>query len=86
MPKVARRSLEAVQSLLEQFEVIALGSHEAGLAGSLHAQLQKLGKTIGERDSMIAATAMANDLVMVTDNVREFDRMPSLIVENWRAD
>ena len=36
------------------------------------------------RISMIAGVVLVNDLVMVTDNVREFQRVPGLSVENWR--
>jgi predicted nucleic acid-binding protein len=57
----------------------------AALGGSLHAYLSNQGKTIGERDSMIAATAMSKRYTMVTDNHKEFSRVPGIVLESWRT-
>lgn len=46
-------------------------------------QLEKSGKTISERDTQIAAIALANGLTIVTHNVKEFRRIEELLVENW---
>jgi tRNA(fMet)-specific endonuclease VapC len=46
--------------------------------------LANKGITIGERDSMIAVIALTNGYVMVTDNTKEFCRIPGLSLENWR--
>ena len=70
---------------LKWFKVQPLDSVAAAVGGNLHAMLGNKGLTIGERDSMIAGIAMANDWVMVTDNVKEFSRVPGILVENWRA-
>ncbi|BCG64354.1 MAG: tRNA(fMet)-specific endonuclease VapC [Methyloprofundus sp.] len=51
--------------------------------GSIRAFLKKQGTPIANNDLLIAAHARSLDSVMVTHNVREFDRVPSLIVENW---
>ena len=45
--------------------------------------LEARGQRIGERDLLIAAHALAEDLVLVTNNVREFERVPKLRLENW---
>jgi predicted nucleic acid-binding protein len=45
-----------------------------------------LGKTIGERYSMIARIALAHKFILVTDNTRELERVPGLEVMNWRVD
>ncbi len=58
-------------------EAVSLG------AGTLSAQLQREGQEIGIVDTMIAATARVHGLVMVTRNIRHFDRVPGLIIENW---
>ena len=42
-------------------------------------------RPIGERDLIIAATAMANDCLVVTNNLREFTRVPNLPCEDWSA-
>ena len=51
--------------------------------GSIRAFLKKQGTPIGNNDLLIAAHARSLDSVMVTNNVREFDRVPNLTVENW---
>lgn len=43
-----------------------------------------MGRTIGHNDLLIAAHARALDLTLVTRNVREFERVPGLAVEDWQ--
>ena len=45
--------------------------------------LERAGQRIGERDLLIASHALANNLVLVTNNTREFERVPGLKLENW---
>jgi tRNA(fMet)-specific endonuclease VapC len=56
-----------------------------GASARCHAELRLalLSKPIGERDLVIAAVGVANGLVMVTHNTREFGRVPGLAVEDW---
>ncbi len=57
---------------------------EAALAGArLRAHLERQGAPIGDLDSLIAAQALARDLILVTNNLREFKRVPGLQTENW---
>lgn len=51
--------------------------------GSIRAQLKKDGSPIGNNDLLIAAHARSINAVLVTNNVREFNRVPNLVVENW---
>ncbi len=51
--------------------------------GRLRAHLEGRGTPIGHEDTQIAAIALANDLTVVTGNVRHFERVPGLTVENW---
>lgn len=51
--------------------------------GQLRSYLEVRGTPIGEADTQIAAIALANDLTVVTANVRHFERVPGLVVENW---
>lgn len=54
------------------------------LAGArVRAHLERQGTPIGDFDSLIAAQAMVRDLVLVTNNLREFERVPGLKVQNW---
>ena len=51
--------------------------------GRIRAALQRKGSPIGPMDMLIAAQALAAGLVLVTDNLREFRRVPGLQCENW---
>ncbi len=51
--------------------------------GRIRATLEAAGQTIGLNDLLIGAHAQALGLTLVTDNVREFSRIPGLSVENW---
>ena len=51
--------------------------------GFIRALLRKQGTPIGNNDLLIAAHARSLDSVMVTNNIREFERVPDLIIENW---
>lgn len=51
--------------------------------GHIRADLQRRGQPIGGNDLLIAAHALALDCILVTDNEREFSRVPGLRVENW---
>ena len=57
----------------------------ANAYGALRAQLQAAGKPIGPLDTLIAAHALSLGLILVTDNTREFKRVPGLRVEDWIA-
>mgnify|MGYP005806052455 CR=1 FL=1 len=56
---------------------------EAVEDGKIWAYLQRLGKPIGTMDMLIAGHARAEGLTLVTNNVREFERVPELRIENW---
>ncbi len=53
--------------------------------GKICAYLWKQGAPIGVMDMLIAAHAKAEGMILVTNNVREFERVPGLTVENWSA-
>ena len=84
--KVPTKATEAALSMMGLFEVQDLDAAAASMGGHIHATLANQGLTIGERDSMIAGTALMHGYTMVTDNTKEFFRVPCLDVENWRSD
>jgi len=51
--------------------------------GKEKARLRKIGRMISDFDLLIGATAVANDLIMVTQNKKEFERIEGIVVENW---
>jgi tRNA(fMet)-specific endonuclease VapC len=73
----------ALQAFLAPLEIVDFGFAAAQQYGVLRAYLEKTGKPIGAYDLMIAAHALSLDLVLVSNNKQEFQRIPDLIVENW---
>lgn len=53
--------------------------------GSLRAKLEAAGRPLAEPDTRIASIALSRDLTLITGNVRHFQRVPGLAVENWLA-
>ncbi len=51
--------------------------------GKIRADLEKRGRVIGQLDMQIAGVALANDMTVVTNNIKEFERVAGLKVENW---
>ncbi len=82
--KPARRRSQ-LDALLAVMPVIPFARDEARAAATIRAALETAGTPIGPLDNLIAATAVANNGVLVTRNVREFSRVPGLSVEDWYA-
>ncbi|BAZ48850.1 PIN domain protein [Nostoc sp. NIES-4103] len=80
------RNLEILQRFFSQFLIIALDAEAAKIAGRIRAELAASGTPIGPYDLQIAAIAMANNLVLVTHNVREFSRVNGLQIEDWEQE
>ena len=81
------RSGERNRRALAQF-VAALGTADftadvARVYASLRASLERQGAPIGPLDTLIAAHALSLNATLVTNNIREFERVPGLPVENW---
>lgn len=65
---------------------IAFDAAAAEYAGQIRATLAAAGTPIGPNDLLIAATALANRMVVVTHNTREFSRVPGLVIEDWEVE
>ena len=76
---------ERVESLLQLLQVHALADDADLHYGRIRDELRRQETPIGPNDLWIAAHALALDMVLVTDNVREFTRIPGLPLENWRS-
>ncbi len=72
-----------VQALLETIPVLPLDAPADSAYGAIRAALEAAGQTIGLNDLLIAAHAQALGLTLVTNNLREFNRIPGLRIENW---
>jgi len=77
------RNLTEIEGLTARLEVSPFRAEAAVHFGQVRAELYKLGKPIGPHDMMIAGHARSLGLVLVTNNVKEFERVPGLRLENW---
>lgn len=76
-------NLVAIEDFCSRLEVLPYGAKAAQHYGAIRAGLEKAGQPIGVNDLHIAAHARSEGLVVVTNNVGEFARVPALQVENW---
>ena len=77
------RNEQALLHFLIPIEILPFDAAAASEYGALRAYLQGLGTPIGPLDMLIAAHARSEHMTLVTNNVREFIRVPELVVENW---
>ena len=81
---------EKNQAALDDFvlplEIAVFDASAANYYGTLRASLERKGTPIGAMDLMIGAHALSQNLTIVTNNVREFNRIPNLVVVDWFND
>ena len=75
----------ALVQFLAPLEVLPYDDVAAARYGPIRAFIESQGTPIGPLDTLIAAHALALNYILVTNNVREFSRLPDLVVENWVA-
>lgn len=78
-------NLETIRLLLRDFVTLPFDEEDSRQAGEIRAALRRLGKPIGPYDVLIAGQARARDLILVSNNVREFERVTGLRLEDWTA-
>ena len=77
------QNLAVLQSLFESFESLPFDGECARVFGKLRAELFQLGTPIGPLDLQIASIVLLHGLILLTNNTREFSRIPGLKVEDW---
>lgn len=77
------RNLADINGLIARMDVVAFDEHAAEHFGQLRAELYRVGQPIGPYDMMIAGHARATGLILVSNNIKEFNRVPGLRLENW---
>ena len=77
-------TLSHVQAFCSRFQSLSFDDPAGEEYGRIRAHLTATGSIIGPNDLLIAAIALANDLTLVTNNTREFARVPDLKLEDWR--
>jgi len=79
----SERNRHALEKFLAPLDVLPFDENAMREYGSLRAHLEQQGAPIDALDTLIAAHALALDCVLVTNNLREFERVPKLRLENW---
>jgi len=69
--------------LLSSMEILPFDEKSAEQAARIRHHLEKAGKKIGPLDTLIAGTVLAHGAVLVTNNIKEFSRVPGLKIEDW---
>lgn len=77
------RNHRYLDNFLSPFRIVSWDETAANCYGDLVADLRRKGTPIGPIDALIAAHALALKLILVTNNLKEFERVPGLICENW---
>jgi len=77
------RNMAVVEDFVSRLAVLAYDDKAAWQYGNIRATLEKIGQPIGVNDLHIAAHARSNGLTLVTNNLREFEKVPGLLLENW---
>jgi tRNA(fMet)-specific endonuclease VapC len=73
----------ALGGFLLPLEIVAFGPEAAAAYGRIRATLERAGTPIGPLDTLIAAHALSLGVTLVTNNTREFERVPGVRVEDW---
>ncbi|MCU4587956.1 type II toxin-antitoxin system VapC family toxin [Acinetobacter ursingii] len=77
------QNMKVIEDFLSRLQILDYGIESAIQYGSIKAHLRKMGTPIGENDLHIAAHARSKGLILVTNNTKEFERVPALQLENW---
>lgn len=77
---------EQLKLFLRKIDIESWGEPQGMVYGQIRTSLRCSGQVIGGNDMLIAAHALSSGAVLVTNNQREFSRIPGLICENWLAE
>jgi len=82
----ADKTRRRVENFLRPLGILEFTSEDAASYAQIRSRLERAGTPIGPLDTLIAAQAVLRKLTLVTNNQREFSRIPGLRVKNWSAD
>ena len=77
------KNRQALINFASAFDIVDFNDDDAEIYGMIRADLERKGQVIGPYDMQIAAQAISRNMVLVTNNVREFCRVKNLKIENW---
>jgi tRNA(fMet)-specific endonuclease VapC len=81
--KYREQNRNALIDFAAAFDIIPFDDNDAEVFGLIRAELEKRGQVIGPYDMQIAAQALSRNLILVTNNINEFSRIPELKIDNW---
>ena len=81
--KAVEKNLKTVNAIKKIFPLIDVTSKIMDVFGEIKAYTQKTGKPVDDIDLLIASTAIANDFTLVTHNMKHFENIPNLKLEDW---
>jgi tRNA(fMet)-specific endonuclease VapC len=82
--KKAQQQLMLFEDFVSHHQVIGLTRRSVIISGSIYASLRQRGIIIGASDTLIAGTAIENNLSLITNNTRHFEMIDGLRVDNWK--
>jgi tRNA(fMet)-specific endonuclease VapC len=77
------QNLRTIEEFAGRLDVLPFSANAVAHYGQIRAALRRAGRPAGVHDMLIGAHARSEGLILVTNNTREFERMPGLQVENW---
>ncbi len=83
-PEVEKKIRPLWEALLKQIHTLSYSVQCAEASALARAVLKKGGLMVGPYDILIAGTAIAHGMTMVTSNIKEFERIPKILIQDWR--
>lgn len=80
-----KQNAKRLEEFLTPFKILPYDENASRYYGIIRSELESQGNVIGPLDMLIAAHAISENLILVTNNEKEFQRIKSLKVENWAA-
>lgn len=84
-PKIAKKIEPIIKDFINSIHVFQFDSDTATYAAKARSYLHQNGTPIGAYDILIGGTALQHQLTLITSNEKEFQRIPKLLIENWRS-
>ena len=81
--KFREKNRNALIDFASAFDILPFDDNDAEVFGLIRADLERRGQLIGAYDMQIAAQAISNNLILVTNNTGEFSRVREIKIENW---
>ena len=79
----AKKTMETLERVISPYDIVPFDDAASEIYGKIRAKLELKGKSIGPNDLFIAATVLSRGGILVTNNVKEFERIEGLQIENW---